>query len=739
MSSEKDAQDLIPDKPLTDPSEDQFGRDQFAKRVAEVLMNKQTPDHLTVGIYGKWGEGKTSLIYFIKYYLENDYENQAIHLDFNPWRYKDEEQLLNSFFKQFAQGVSYKLKENGTKLAKTLLAYSGLIVAIAEPVTGLSMFSSMGGWDTVKNYGVKAKNFISDNDFSPAISSLEKTLRNSESLEKQKNTISEQLRETGKKYIVFIDDIDRLDNREIQILFSLIKVTADFDNVIYVLCFDPKIVSKALGDSYSEAGRSFLEKIIQVPLNLPKARRTDVFNELLYPGLTSHFKSFNFALTGEEMSMIADSIINGLESKIDTPRLVKRFLNAVNFALPILRDESYVHDVIMVEGLRICYPEVYDYVFKNRELFISNDSSKYYKSDEEEKKERAIVDEYLKDKNESLSNLLSSIFPRYQEGNFDRISNDELATLQCVASPEYFERYFTYSIPKYDLADTSFAEFMSGLTSNTIQDSVRISEKLINTSSEDLFLRKLEQRIYGTNFFSRELIEVLARLGSNVSKRLNLLNLNTPIKRVANLIKELIKRLPKDNQLVASKEGLRNSTNIILTAEIGRKLHKSANKEPLFTDSEEKEIVELVAELIKKDAEDNGAFYLRKDVKMSSPLLFNLWTYSPNEREVENFIVNSFNKKSTNVLEFLKAFSPLRGVDENEKFHFGLFEADQYTKVKRLVSPKVIYDILIQDYESVMKDSGGINDFFFEGEIEGALAKSFAHYFKRDEDFKKSE
>src|SRR6056297_3189556 len=104
MSREENAQELVSDRPLTDPSGDKFGRDQFAKRVAEILINKQTPDHLTIGIYGKWGEGKTSVINFIKYYLENDFTNQAIHLDFNPWRYKDEEQLLNSFFKQFAQG-----------------------------------------------------------------------------------------------------------------------------------------------------------------------------------------------------------------------------------------------------------------------------------------------------------------------------------------------------------------------------------------------------------------------------------------------------------------------------------------------------------------------------------------------------------------------------------------------------------------------------------------------------------
>ena len=52
--------------------------------------------------------------------------------------------------------------------------------------------------------------------------------------------------------IVLIDDIDRLDKYEIQAIFKLVKLTADFVNTIFVLAFDKFIVADALGEKYSD-------------------------------------------------------------------------------------------------------------------------------------------------------------------------------------------------------------------------------------------------------------------------------------------------------------------------------------------------------------------------------------------------------------------------------------------------------------------------------------------------------
>src|SRR5207249_4786477 len=81
------------------------------------------------------------------------------------------------------------------------------------------------------------------------------------------------LGEAGKRVVVLIDDIDRLDRREIQAIFRLVKLSAGFAHTSYVLAFDDEMVAASLGEKYggggTESGRAFLEKIVQVPLHLP--------------------------------------------------------------------------------------------------------------------------------------------------------------------------------------------------------------------------------------------------------------------------------------------------------------------------------------------------------------------------------------------------------------------------------------------------------------------------------------
>src|SRR5438094_267400 len=62
------------------------------------------------------------------------------------------------------------------------------------------------------------------------------------------------LTETGKRVVLFIDDVDRLDRKEIQAAFKLVKLSAGFDHTSYVLAFDDEMVAAALGETYGGGG-----------------------------------------------------------------------------------------------------------------------------------------------------------------------------------------------------------------------------------------------------------------------------------------------------------------------------------------------------------------------------------------------------------------------------------------------------------------------------------------------------
>ena len=314
--------------------------------------------------------------------------------------------------------------------------------------------------------------------------------------------------------------------------------------------------------------------------------------------------------------------------------------------------------------------------------------------------------------------------------------DEEPSLFQRISSPHYFERYFTYSIPKNDLSDSAFNDFINSLPSVEVGESIERGKEFIELSNEDVFLRKIEENENIKEEVSLKLVLVLAGLGDAFSRRNDLINIRGPISRAASIISRQLKRVSQSKRFSLAKDALESSTNILLMAEIGRQIHNKSSKEPIFTEQEQQELEELVAKLIREDVDKNAPLYLRDEVKRDASLLFNLWTYTPNEDEVENYIIDSFEEKSSNVIEFLKAFTPTRGTVDG-KTYYGIFEADEYTKIKRLVSPKIIFDILSKDY-SINKESFSTKDLvemdqlFVDDKIDEGIAKKFAYYYKKD-------
>jgi len=721
------------DNALKSPEQDKFGRADFSYRISEIIKKRKEADHLTIGIYGKWGEGKTSVVNFINHYLEKDEDIICLH--FNPWRYRNEDELLNSFFKQFSQGISKKLKKSGEKVAKAILTYSGTIVAITEPITGLAIFNTekISGWfNSMKEWVGWSKELKDSTD------TLYEYLSKDETLENQKENINKELRKTGKKHVVFIDDIDRLDNEEIRTLFQLIKLTADFDHVIYVLSFDPDMVAAALDKIYpgndDQSGMNFLEKIVQVPLRLPKVRETDLFNGVLYPGIDRILKTYSISISDEQARDIRDGIENGLKSRLATPRMVKRYLNAVTFSLPILDGEVNVVDLILLEGVKICYPKAYDFVFNNKSAFIQNPQEFMFPSKEEmEKQFKETREQFFEKSGDESKTILETLFPRIGKYRFSNVSEKELSRLQRVSSRYYFERYFTYSIPKGDIQDQKFRELLTGIDSNSLEVSVSLAKELIESSNGDVFVRKIEENIENISSSDAYYFALLlSDLGSYFKKNRSIFTFHSPLRRVADLIKEFILKQEKDERFPLSEKIINECPNIVLVTEVGRNLHPKNNKEQIFSNEDQEKLEKLVSGRIKKDAEDNGPFYEREETKRDTVLLFNIWKSGALENEVSDYIKSQIGDSPDKAIQFLKSFMASVNSSEHGYVEHGHFEYSEYSYVKSLIEPGLIYDILLQEYESVMTNPKDVKVIKYEGGFVKGLAQKFSFYYQRD-------
>ena len=89
-----------------------------------------------------------------------------------------------------------------------------------------------------------------------------------------KAQIADELREAKVRILVIIDDIDRLDHDEARQLFTVIKALADFPFVTYLLAFDRKAAVQAIERDSGLPGARYLEKIIQVPFEIPLIDRS---------------------------------------------------------------------------------------------------------------------------------------------------------------------------------------------------------------------------------------------------------------------------------------------------------------------------------------------------------------------------------------------------------------------------------------------------------------------------------
>ena len=88
--------DFSADKPVEAPADDYFQRYEFARRIAQVIGGRRESTSITLGVYGAWGEGKTSVMNFIA--RELTVHTETIVVPFNPWRFADESSLLLAFF-----------------------------------------------------------------------------------------------------------------------------------------------------------------------------------------------------------------------------------------------------------------------------------------------------------------------------------------------------------------------------------------------------------------------------------------------------------------------------------------------------------------------------------------------------------------------------------------------------------------------------------------------------------------
>ncbi|MBC8343348.1 MAG: hypothetical protein H8E61_05165 [Bacteroidetes bacterium] len=346
---------------------DQLGVNDYAYALYKFIIDCETP--MTVGIQGDWGIGKTSLLNMIKAYLEGNIwrsgekSGKAIgRIWFNTWHYslfgQDEfmgiaviKGLLNEINNTFnIKDPENKYKEVAQKIGSVLKN---------------ARFSAFG-------FGVSAADANTEDDSPDGsldyqdISSVMLTFRNS--FQELVNTIIKE--NNYDRLVFFIDDLDRVKPIKALELLESIKNFLDVENCVFLLAVDYEVVqigmAQKLGqDLQKMSGKSFFDKIIQLPFTMPSTSY-DLGNYI-----SMLLKKSGFKVDKDEFDFY-EEVTSCTVGR--NPRSIKRIINYAKL-IRLIRKKHATKDTQDTEQQRkilysllcmqVAWPEIFSFFVKS--------------------------------------------------------------------------------------------------------------------------------------------------------------------------------------------------------------------------------------------------------------------------------------------------------------------------------------------------------------------------------------
>jgi len=431
--------DLSADRPGIDPEGDRLGYAPFAKRLAESILRLPRAEGHVVALYGPWGFGKTTMLNYVRHYVSNAAQSeQQIIVPFNPWWFAGSEDLIWAFFNQL-RALLKGHKEFSAKMRNKLADFAELVSEVPLPHAALAKVGA-------RLLRPKARDIA-----------------------KLKDEISMALNEQARHILVIIDDIDRLTSAEIRQIFRVVKAVADFPNVTYLMAFDKHVVTRSLDELQGGFGEDYLEKIVQVPFDLPLVDRLSI--------RSFFFERLNSVLAGVESKDFdevywGNVFLEGVDKLIETPRDVVRLTNTLAITFRAVAGEVNPVDFIAIESLRIFCPEVYSSVRNNREMFCGHGTkpneelSKFHNEWLERlRTNRPLLEGPVKD-------MLKRLFPKLLGvwGNSHYGSDWEVGWRRSmrICSEDVFPVYFSLSVANGEISNSEMQMILSNASNSQL-------------------------------------------------------------------------------------------------------------------------------------------------------------------------------------------------------------------------------------------------------------------------------
>ncbi len=490
------------DWPIESRKQDLLDRRQFADKIARQISAVPVNQGFTIAVTGEWGSGKTSILNMVAETLDEHGDNISV-LKFNPWLFGGADDLVVRFFGELSAQLGHKSSDRLRRVARRL---SGLGQALAplSRLSGIPMVTEVVGFTA----------------------QVTASLTEPPSLHKKRDELKSELNDSGVRLVVFIDDIDRLEQNEIREIMRLVRLTSDLPNVVYLLAFDRRLVAKSLANSLAgngneSDGRRYLDKIVQDSYDLPVIAETSI-SSILVDRLYAVIKDreligYHDASVGHVISGIVKPLLANL-------RDVKRFMNVLPLTLDMVGHEVALADILGLEALRILRPEIYDEIRHHPEYLVHSEARWLVRMPDDHRmrmiKEGLLaIQERVGDDRKVFDTVCEMLFPESMvhlgHASHDRYNNKTWRRERRVACEEVLQIYFRGGLDNDALTTHEVNKLIESLT-----DEYKLKQQL--DALDNQRLRQALTRISDFEFqFSVEAARVSVPVFVNLMGRLS--------------------------------------------------------------------------------------------------------------------------------------------------------------------------------------------------------------------------
>ena len=381
-------------------SEDLLGYTVHAELLKQVIMEGRNLP-VTIGLYGDWGSGKSSILKILQNKIETDEDskNDSVVIYFDGWSFESFDDAKMALMQGIVDKLEEKIttKETFANCAKkvkdnifSLRTLMWLLRNVAAPIgmaaisggittisSLISVFSSFKGkeYELVKKLtGEGAEKFLKD------ITDTHLDVDTFSAVREFRTNFEELIKATKKKQVVIlIDDLDRCLPEHIIENLEAIKLFLNVQNTAFVIAADQRIVSGAIHRQYKEIadlsyssngsersiGENYLDKFIQIPYSIPKLSNQEVETYIMllfcksqlekekFEGIHNDYQKYivrhkfeNYGWENNNPSL--ENMITFIthctpiisSSLKRNPRLIKRFLNAYELRNQLLKQNG---------------------------------------------------------------------------------------------------------------------------------------------------------------------------------------------------------------------------------------------------------------------------------------------------------------------------------------------------------------------------------------------------------------